>query len=53
VSFDSGFASFNSGHDGWSWLAALIWLGLLLLLALFFLLVGIAVGRRRRSQAAA
>ncbi len=53
TSFLSGDGSFIPGDGGWDWLTGLIWLGLLLLLALFFVLIGIALGRRRRAPAAA
>ena len=43
----------NSDNGGWNWLSGLIWLGLQLLLALFFVLVEVAIGRRRRAPVAA
>lgn len=40
-------------HSGQGLAGGLLWFGLLLLLALLFLLIGFAAGRRRRAQAAA
>ena len=41
------------GRGGPGFFGGLIWIGLLLLLALLFLLLGFAVGRRRQAKAAA
>lgn len=43
----------SSGNDGLGLLATAALLGLLLLLALFFVLLGVAIGRRRQHERAA